>query len=336
MRATTGNPDQLSIFASQRSDTALTILVLNKTTGDLSSTVNVANFAPQGSVQVWRYSQANLNAIEPLASAAVIGGNAIQAIFPAYSMTLFVVPAAGQGPKPVVTGVANAASFQNRIAPGEMVVVSGTNLGPATPDGQIVLASNSVAATMMDSVRVLFDGIPAPLVYVSDQRCLAVVPYLAALKPTVHIQVEHQGVRSDPFQVDVSPTAPGLFTMNAQGSGQAAALNAGGLTLNSSAAPAAPGSVVAFWGTGEGVTNPLGVDGRLAIDILPQPVATCAIQIGGVAATIEYCGAAPFSVPGLFQINARIDPAVAPGNAVPVRVVIGGTPSQDGVTLVVR
>jgi uncharacterized protein (TIGR03437 family) len=41
-------------------------------------------------------------------------------------------------------------------------------------------------------------------------------------------------------------------------------------------------------------------------------------------------------MPGLFQINARLDPAVAPGDAVPVRVLIGGTPSQSGVTLVVR
>jgi uncharacterized protein (TIGR03437 family) len=335
VQATTGNPDQLSIFAAQRSDTALTIMVLNKTTGDLSSTVSIANFAARGAAQVWRYSQANLNAIVRQQDATV-GGNTIAATFPAYSMTLFVVPASQAGPKPVVTAVANAASHQNRIAAGEMVVVSGTNLGPAEPDGQIVVASNSVAGTAMDSVRILFDGVPAPLLYVSEQQCLAVVPYAAALKPVVNIQVEYQGMRSDPFQAAVSATAPGLFTLGAHGSGQAAALNAAALTLNSPAAPAAPGSVVVFWGTGEGVTNPPGVDGRLAIDIVPTPVAACAAEIGGVAATVEYCGAAPFNVPGLFQINARINAAVAPGGAVPVRVLLGGTPSQDGVTLVVR
>jgi uncharacterized protein (TIGR03437 family) len=94
--------------------------------------------------------------------------------------------------------------------------------------------------------------------------------------------------------------------------------------------------LVSLWGTGEGVTNPPGVDGRLAIDILPTPVATCTVQIGGVAATVEYCGAAHSAVPGLFQINARIAASVTPGNAVPVRVFIGGTPSQDAVTLAVR
>jgi uncharacterized protein (TIGR03437 family) len=188
----------------------------------------------------------------------------------------------------------------------------------------------------MDGVRILFDGIPAPMVYVSEHQCAAVVPYLAGLKPLVNVQVEYQGVRSDTLQIGVMPAAPGLFTVNAQGSGQAAMQNQDGITANSTHAPAPPGSVVVLWGTGEGVTTPPGVDGRLATDILPNPVATCAVEIGGLAATVEYCGAAPFNVAGLFQINARIDPLVTPGDAVPVRVVIGGKASQSGVTMAVR
>jgi uncharacterized protein (TIGR03437 family) len=94
--------------------------------------------------------------------------------------------------------------------------------------------------------------------------------------------------------------------------------------------------VVVLWGTGEGVTDPPGVDGRLATGILPKPVRDCAVEIGGLPATVEYCGAAPLNMPGLFQINARMAPAVVPGDAVPVRVLIGGTTSQSGVILVVR
>jgi uncharacterized protein (TIGR03437 family) len=55
-----------------------------------------------------------------------------------------------------------------------------------------------------------------------------------------------------------------------------------------------------------------------------------------LAARVEYCGAAPSNMPGLFQINARIDPSVTPGDAVPVRVIIGGKASQTGTTMVVR
>jgi uncharacterized protein (TIGR03437 family) len=162
------------------------------------------------------------------------------------------------------------------------------------------------------------------------------VPYLAGLKPVTNVQVEYQGVRSDPFPIAIGTTAPGLFTANAQGSGQAAIHNEDGVTPNSTNAPARPGSVVVLVGTGEGATTPPGVDGRLAIDILPKPVATCAAEIGGLAATVEYCGAAPFNMPGLFQINARIDSSVVPGDAVGVRVIIGGKASQTGTTMVVR
>jgi uncharacterized protein (TIGR03437 family) len=217
-----------------------------------------------------------------------------------------------------------------------MVVVWGTNLGPQQLDSQIVVGPNGIVSSQMDGVSILFDGVAAPVVYVSQSQCSAVVPYLAAFKPVVNVQVEYQGVRSDPFQVGVVPAAPALFTLNAQGSGQAAMQNQDGRTQNSAQAPAHAGEVVVLWATGEGVTDPPGVDGRLATSILPQPVATCAAEIGGLAASIEYCGAAPLNMPGLFQVNARMDAAVAAGDAVPVLVSIGGTPSQSGVTLVVR
>jgi uncharacterized protein (TIGR03437 family) len=287
---------------------------------------------------VWRYSQADLKSIVRQADADVIGFS-LSTTFPAYSLTLLVVPASPNVlpvPKPVVSAVVNAASYSADTAPGQMVVVFGSNLGPKQLDSKIVAGSNLVAPAVMSGVRILFDGVPAPVVYVSEHQCAAVVPYLAGLKPLVNVQAEYQGVRSDPVPIAMGTTAPGLFTVNAQGSGQAAIHNEDGLTPNSTNAPARPGSVVVLVGTGEGATTPPGVDGRLAIDILPKPVASCAAEIGGLPATVEYCGAAPFNMPGLFQINARIDPSVAPGDAVPVRVIIGGKPSQTGTTMVVR
>jgi uncharacterized protein (TIGR03437 family) len=342
VQAATGDPDRLSIFAAQRSDTALTILVLNKTTGDLASTIGISNFTPDTAAQVWQYSPANLNAIVRQPDAA-LNGPSISATFPAYSMTLFVVPASPSVlpvPKPIVAALQSAATYdkgdQANFAPGQMVIVYGTNLGPAHLDSHTVVGSNNVVSTVMDGVSILFNGIPAPMVYVSQNSCAAVVPYLAGLRPLVNVQVEYQGVRSDPLQVGAMPVEPGLFTVNAQGSGQAAMQNQDGITANSTRAPAPPGSVVVLWGTGEGATAPPGVDGRLATNILPKPVTTCAAEIGGMAATVEYCGAAPSNMPGLFQVNARIDPSVAPGDAVPVRVIIGGKASQDGVTMVVH
>ena len=138
------------------------------------------------------------------------------------------------------------------------------------------------------------------------------------------------------MEIAVVATAPGLFTADASGKGQGAILNQDGVTPNSTATPAAPGAVVVLWGTGEGITDPPGVDGRPAVDVLPKPVAPVSVAIGGLPATVEYVGAAPGMMPGIFQINARIARDVAPGDRVPVQVKVGGAASQDSVTVSVR
>jgi uncharacterized protein (TIGR03437 family) len=184
-------------------------------------------------------------------------------------------------------------------------------------------------------VRVLFDGIPAPLVYVSATQCSAVVPYFGASNPTTHVQVEYQGARSDPLTVPVTATAPGMFTGNASGTGQGSILNQD-QSVNSVSNPAASGSIVVLWATGEGLTDPPGVDGRPAVDVYPAPLAAVSVDIGGYPATVKYAGAAPGYPPGVLQINAQMSTNVQAGNAVPVHITIGGVKSQDGVTLVVK
>ena len=58
--------------------------------------------------------------------------------------------------------------------------------------------------------------------------------------------------------------APALFSANSSGKGNGAILNQDN-TPNSPANPAEKGSVVVLFGTGEGQTNPRGVDGRIAM-----------------------------------------------------------------------
>jgi trimeric autotransporter adhesin len=196
--------------------------------------------------------------------------------------------------------------------------------------------SNGMVSSAAGGVRILFDGVAAPVVYGSATQCSAVVPYYGSIRATTHVQVEYKGVRSDPLEVPVRATAPGLFSKDFSGKGQGAILNQDNVTRNSPSAPASAGSVVILWGTGEGVTDPPGVDGRPAVDVLPKPVAQVTVTIGGLPATVEYAGAAPGSMAGLFQINARIPANVTPGDQVPVQVKVGGVASQDGVTVSVR
>src|ERR1017187_4911970 len=97
-----------------------------------------------------------------------------------FVLTLFALsPAAimGQSPKPTVNAVTNVASYANGpISPGEMVVIFGTGMGPSNLVG-LQLDQQGRVANALSQVRVLFDGNPAPLIYVSAQQVAAMVPY---------------------------------------------------------------------------------------------------------------------------------------------------------------
>ena len=334
VQAVSADRSSLSVYGALRSDLNLTAIVINKTGNDLSTAINLANFPAGAAAHVWQYSNANLKAIVA-GSDVPVAANALATVFPANSITLLVIPPATLPvPKPVVQAVTNAASYESAISPGQIVDVWGTGLGPAS-GGSLTIEGNGMVSTSVGNVRVLFDGVPAPLVFVSPKQCSAVVPYFGAINPTTHVRVEYEGALSDALAVPVTAAAPGLFTANASGTGQGSILNQD-QSINSSSNPAAAGSIVVLYATGEGLTDPPGVDGRPAVGVYPTPVAAVSVDIGGLPATVKYAGAAPGYVAGVLQINAQMSPNVPAGNAVPVHVTIGGVTSQDGVTLAVH
>ncbi len=91
--ATGPNSDNVSTFAAVRSsDGALTIMVINKQLGASAlPTINLANFAPAGTAQVWQLTSANT--ITRLSDLSFTGPT-INNTLPPQSITLFVVPAA--------------------------------------------------------------------------------------------------------------------------------------------------------------------------------------------------------------------------------------------------
>ena len=73
----------------------------------------------------------------------------------------------GQSAKPTVNAVENVASYGNGpISPGEMVVIFGSGMGPSNLVG-LQLDQQGRVASVLSQVQVLFDGNPAPLIYVS-------------------------------------------------------------------------------------------------------------------------------------------------------------------------
>jgi len=233
-------------------------------------------------------------------------------------------------------GVVNAASYASgAVAPGEIVSLFGTAIGPPNP-ALLALTNPRLVANSLEGVHVLFDGVPAPVLYASAGQLNVVVPYEVAGQAQTQLQVEYLGVLSPPVRLPVTPSAVGIFTLDASGSGQGAILNAADESVNSASNPAAPGDWVSIFATGAGATTPSGVDGLLAPGPSYQPDAPVTVTIGGLPCQTNYAGGAPGLVAGVVQINAQVPAGITPGPNVPVQVRIGSADSQPGVTLAVR
>ena len=244
-----------------------------------------------------------------------------------------------QAAKPVIqissAGVLNAASFlSGAVSPGEIITIFGEGIGPTIGAGLQLTTDQQSLTNLVAGTRVLFDGNPAPLIYVSSLQVSAIVPYALDGQTTTRMQVEYQGFPSSEVTLNVVPTNPALFTIDASGSGQGAILNQD-TSVNSALNPAQKGSIVVLFATGEGQTVPRGSDGALANKALPKPVAAVAVQMGGIDARILYSGAAPGLPAGVIQVNVQIPPN-APSGAIPVVLRVGTASSPPNVTVAIR
>jgi uncharacterized protein (TIGR03437 family) len=235
---------------------------------------------------------------------------------------------------PYLTGINNAGSnLSTPIAPGEIITITGSGLGPA----QIIsasLGSDGLYDAALAGTSIQFNGIPAPMIYTSATQVAAIVPYAVAVG-TAQVTVTYQGQISAPVTVAVAASAPGLFTQGSTGQGQAAAINQNG-SLNTSSNPVPLGSIISLYATGEGQTTPGGVDGKLATAPYPTPNLPVNVTIGGIIVNnLQYVGGAPGNVAGLLQINVAVPAGVTPGSAVPVVIRVGNVTSQTGVTIAV-
>lgn len=132
-------------------------------------------------------------------------------------------------------------------APGELVSIRWLRMGPqgataAVPD------ANGAYPTQLAGTTVLFDGIPAPILYVDQAEVRTIVPFRTDNQVGTVLQVLCHGASSNSIVLQSHVASPALFAL-AGGVGQAAALNQD-FTSNSGSNPAHKGSVVVLYGTG--------------------------------------------------------------------------------------
>ncbi len=246
----------------------------------------------------------------------------------------FGITQAGALTSITAAGIVNAASFTGgAVAPGLIVTIFGTGLGPPALTEATVDAVARAFPTELEGTRVLFDGAAAPLLYVSATQLSAVTPFGVAGRQFTQIEVETRGVRSAPVFMPVAATAPAIFTQSAQGTGPGAILNQN-FTVNGPANPAAPGAFVFLFATGGGVVTPAAADGRLAQGV-SSTVAQVTAEVDGQPAEVFYAGGAPDLIGGVLQVNLRLPANLRPGN-LPVVIRAGETASQAQVTVSVR
>jgi uncharacterized protein (TIGR03437 family) len=235
---------------------------------------------------------------------------------------------------PAFTQVNNAASgATGGISPGEIVSIFGTGLGPVSPAGLTLNAQGNVTTTLA-GVTVSFNGIPAPLTYVSSTQINCVVPFEVSTTATAQMQVSYNGATSAATAVNVQATTPGIFTQGSTGTGLGAILKPDySVVTASNAAPR--GSTIIIYATGSGLTTPAGVTGAVAGNTLLLTNANVTVTIGGIAATVVYAGSAPGLVDGVLQVNAVVPTGISAGNQ-PILVTAGSATSQNGVTVPVQ
>jgi len=255
---------------------------------------------------------------------------------PGGSQVITVTLTVGTGGTPAVSVVNSASNRVGAVAPGEIITIYGNNIGPTTAMG-LQLNPNGTVATTLGTTTVLFDNVPAPLIYAGQNQINAIVPYEVRGKSTTTMTIQQSGLTSTTLQLQVAETSLGLFTTNQSGTGAAAILNANG-SVNTSANPAAKGSVISLYATGGGQLTPAGVTGTVTPSTgttFPGLQFPVTVTIGGVPATVTYSGAAPGLVSGAIQINVTVPNSVASGDQ-PVVITSNSVNSPAAVTVAIQ
>jgi uncharacterized protein (TIGR03437 family) len=218
--------------------------------------------------------------------------------------------------RPSILKVADAANYQPVApCPGSIVSIFGSGLSSET-----LKAAHFPLLTLLGGTRVLIDGIPAPLFFVSPAQVNIQVPWSLFSKTfqKVPLLVESDGVSSSTVDVDLRYTCPRALQTELGGEQIAAAVHALSGELVTANNPARPGEVLSLYATGLGRPRYDLLDGLPQGDEL-NPVVDSAVKVGSVPGEMLYAGLAPGLV-GVYQLNVRLSEYAQPGDSTPLRV----------------
>jgi len=238
-------------------------------------------------------------------------------------------------PPAAITTIMSAASeLTGPVAPGEIVLIFGQTVGPSPSLTSTIPATGNLVTTA-GATTIAFNGTLAPIVYAGSAATSVQVPYEIAGSTTATVTMTVGAQVAKPFTVQVAPTAPGLFTTDFTGTNGAVALNADG-TVNSPGNPAARGSAITLFATGEGVTNPVDSDGVVETSTAVRvPVAPVSVSFSGTTAVLGTDTSTAKDVSGVLMLTATIPTTIAAG-ASTVLLTSGGVVSTQPTVVYVK
>jgi len=255
-------------------------------------------------------------------------------------ITLAAIAIAARAQTPAVSsgGISNAANGITPVTPGSLVSIYGTGLAAGLAQADTIPLS-----TTLNNVSVTFNGVQAPLLFVSTGQINAQLPWNVLSSGTtgsVNVVVTNNGTASAPQSLQVGPFSPGIFAIN----NIAVAINPDG----SIAAPAGaiqgistkpakiadPGGLVILC-TGLGAVSPAATNGSASLDTLRTATTTPTVLVGGKSVPVVFAGLSPQFV-GVNQINVSLPAGTPTGNNVSLQIQMGGVTTSPAVTIAVN
>jgi uncharacterized protein (TIGR03437 family) len=253
---------------------------------------------------------------------------------------LLAVSASAQTPVIAGGGVLNAASFARgqAVSAGSLVSIFGSELAAG-----LAQADSVPLSTSLTNVSVTFNGVPAPLLFVSSGQINAQVPWNVlgdgVSTGAVDVVVTRAGARSGAATVNIGPSNPGLFSIQ-PGAGYAIAINAdGSIAAPEGAIPGFPthpakiGDALVLLATGLGAVDATIANGAASLDRLRTAVIRPGVFVGGHSAQVLFAGLTP-QFPGVNQLNVIV-PETSVGASIPIQLEVSGTRTSDQIVIAV-
>jgi uncharacterized protein (TIGR03437 family) len=232
-------------------------------------------------------------------------------------------------------GVVSAASLapQAPISPGSYVSIMGTNFAPG-----LTMAPTLPLPAQLNGMQVLLAGRPLALRSTSDGQINAIIPYDVPPNATHQMIVQRGTAASVPEPVTVAAAQPAIFTQDGSGQGLGMVVDMqpdGTQFMLDANDPASAGDTLLIYCAGLGPVDPPVAAGDVAPDSTSQTINPVTVTIGGVPATVQFAGLAPFSLTGpdsldfagIYQVSVTVPDGVTPAPDTPIVVTVAGQDS---------